>query len=426
MTKLYPIALIIALVLLAGCSKQTATPVAAAEGPKRVSVPTAQASTRTVPAGFDVTGAFVAEESSDIAPNIPGRVIATPVDAGDFVRQGQVIAEFEHRDAQLRVDQAKAQLNQATAAMRQAQSRIGYGGNGAFDPSQMPEVAAANAAYQSAKAQAKLAAADANRFAALVATGDVSRSNFEKVRTQQETADAQANAARQQYEAALNSARQAWGGVEGSHAAVEAARAQLAQAEKALADTTIRAPFDGFIADRPVAAGEHVGLANKLATIVKIGRMKLELQTPEQRASQAKTGMTVTARVAAWPDRVFTGKVTAVNPSINPASRIFLVEARFDNPKSELRPGMFSTARIQLPGGENAVFVPRTAVQRDKTTDSYQLFTIENGVARLKVVVPGEVEGDQIRIMSGLTGNETVATAKLAELYDGGPVEARK
>jgi multidrug efflux pump subunit AcrA (membrane-fusion protein) len=424
MTRLYPIALLAALLVLAGCSKQSATPVAAAEA-KRVSVPTAQASTRTVPAGFDVTGAFVAEESSDIAPHVPGRVIATPVDAGDFVRQGQVIAEFEHRDAQLRVEQAKAQLNQATAAMRQAQSRIGYGGNGAFDPSLMPEVAAANAAYQSAKAQAKLAAADANRFAALVATGDVSRSNFEKIRTQQETADAQANAARQQYEAALNGARQAWGGVEGSQAAVEAARAQLAQAEKALADTTIRAPFDGFISDRPVAAGEHVGLANKLATIVKIGSMKLELQTPEQRASQVKTGMTVTARVAAWPDRLFTGKVTAVNPSINPASRIFLVEARFDNPKSELRPGMFSTARIQLPGGESAVFVPRTAVQRDKTTDSFQLFTIENGVARLKVVVPGEADGDQLRIVNGLTGNETVATGGLANLYDGVPVEAK-
>jgi multidrug efflux pump subunit AcrA (membrane-fusion protein) len=426
MTRLYPLVLLAALLFLAGCSKPAATPVAAAEGPKRISVPTAKASTRSVPAGFDVTGAFAAEESSDIAPIVPGRVVATPVNAGDFVRQGQVIAEFEHRDAQLRVEQARAQLGQATAAMRQAQSRIGYGGNGAFDPSQMPEVAAARAAHESAQAQAKLAAADAQRFANLVATGDVSRSNFEKVRTQQETAEAHANAARQQYEAALNAARQAWGGVEGSQAAVEAARAQLAQAEKSLADTTIRAPFDGYITDRPVAAGEHVGLANKIATIVKIGSMKLELQTPEQRASQVKTGMTVTARVAAWPGRDFTGKVTAVNPSVNPTSRVFLVEAKFDNPKAELRPGMFSTARIVLPGGETAVFVPKTAVQRDKTTDSYQLFTIENGVARLKVVVPGEADGDQIRIVSGLSGNETVATARLGELYDGASVEGKQ
>jgi multidrug efflux pump subunit AcrA (membrane-fusion protein) len=426
MTRLYTSALLAAALILGGCSKHNATPVAAAEPAKPVAVSTAQAVTRTVPAGFDVTGAFVADESSDLAPNLPGRVIATPVNAGDFVRAGQVIAEFDHADAQLRVDQARAQLAQATAAQRQAQSRIGYGGNGAFDPAQMPEVAAARAAYESAKAQAKLAAADAQRFANLVATGDVSRSNFEKVRTQQETADAQANAARQQYEAALNGARQAWGGVEGSQAAVDAAKAQLAQAEKNLADTSIRAPFDGFITDRPVAAGEHVGLANKLATIVKIGVLKLELQTPEQRASQVTTGMTVNAGVAAWPDRLFTGKVTAVNPSINPVSRVFIVEAKFPNPKAELRPGMFSTARVQLPGGENAVFVPRTAVQRDKTTDSYQLYTIENGVARMKVVVPGEAEGDQIRIVSGLAGTETVATGRLADLYDGAAVEVKR
>jgi membrane fusion protein (multidrug efflux system) len=115
-----------------------------------------------------------------------------------------------------------------------------------------------------------------------------------------------------------------------------------------------------------------------------------------------------------------------VNPSIDPASRVFIVEAKFENPKAELRPGMFATAKVVLPGGENGVFVPRAAVVRDQTTDSYQLFTVESGVARLKVVVTGEVDGDSIRIVNGLTGTETVATGRLAELYDGVAVEARQ
>ncbi len=59
---------------------------------------------------------------------------------------------------------------------------------------------------------------------------------------------------------------------------------------------------------------------------------------------------------------------------------------------------MFATARVLLPGGENAVFVPRSAVLRDKTTDSNQVFAIENGKARLRVVVLGDAEGDQVRI----------------------------
>ena len=288
----------------------------------------------------------------------------------------------------------------------------------------MPEAVAARATLESAQAMARQAAADAKRYENLVASGDVSRSAFEKARTQQETADAQVNAARQQYEATLNGARQSWGAVENSQASLEGIRAQLAQAEKGLADTTIRAPFDGFITARPVAAGEYVALSNKIATIVRIGSMKLQLQAPEQQAARGKLGMTVLARVAAYPDRDFTGKITAVNPSVDPNSRVFILEARFDNPKGELRPGMFATARVLLPGGESAVFVPRSAVVRDKTTDSYQLFTIDNNIAHLHVVVPGEVEGDQIRVVNGLTGNETVAASGQSDLFEGAQVQA--
>jgi multidrug efflux pump subunit AcrA (membrane-fusion protein) len=426
MKRLLSVTFLPAILLLSGCGKPSALPAAAAEQPKRIAVPVARATTKTVTAGFDATGAFAADEQSDIAPLVAGRVLSTPVNEGDFVKQGQVICELDHRDAQLRLEQARAQLAQATAALSQAQSRIGHNGAAPFDPNQMPEAAAARASLESAQAQAKQAAADAQRFGNLVATGDVSRSAYEKYRTQQETAEAQANAAKQQYEAALNAARQGWGGVENAQAAVEASRAMLSQAEKGVADTTIRAPFDGYLTARPVAAGEYVALTNKIATIVKIAILKLQLQAPEQRAAQVRTGMEVQARVAAWPDRVFTGKVTAVNPSVDPASRIFVVEARFENPKTELRPGMFATAKVILPGGENGIFVPRTAVLRDKTTDSNQLFTVENGVARLKVVVTGEIDGDSIRISNGLAGAETVATGRLTELYDGVAVEARQ
>jgi multidrug efflux pump subunit AcrA (membrane-fusion protein) len=428
MKPLYALGIVsaLALVFAAGCSRPSATPVSAAGVPKRITVPAAHAALRTVPAGFDATGAFTADESSDVAPLVAGRVISTPVDAGAFVRQGQVICELDHRDAQLRLDQAKAQLAEATAALTQTQWRIGHAGAGKFDPETVPEVAAARANYEASQAQAKLAAADAKRYENLVATGDVSRSAFERVRTQQETADAQANAARRQYEAAVNSARQGWFAVETSQASLSGVSAQVAQAEKALADTTIRAPFDGYVSARPVAVGQYVALTNKIATVVKVRVLKLQLQTPEQRSSEVKTGMTVNARVAAWPDRVFTGKVTAINPSVDPSSRVFIVEAAFDNSHMDLRPGMFATAKVMLPGGENGVFVPQSAVARDKTTDSFQVFAIENGVARMKVVVPGEQQGSQVRVVSGLTGSETVATARLSELYDGAAVEVKQ
>src|ERR1019366_7599483 len=229
--------------MMAGCgsNKKAAD---AVEVVKPVAVSTATAVSREVPADFEETGTFVADESSDIAPMVAGRVIATPVDVGARVRQGQIICELDHRDAELKLQQARAQLQEANASVRQAQSRIGWV-SGEFDPTRVPEVAAALANYQSAQAQARLAAADSQRYANLVATGDGSRSAYEKAHTQQETAEAQANAAKQQYEAASNAARQSSEAISSSQASLESVKAQLAQAEKGVADTTIRAPFDG-------------------------------------------------------------------------------------------------------------------------------------------------------------------------------------
>src|SRR5436305_12963213 len=128
MNKTSTAALLFAIFLLGGCSRPTTSAASPVEGPKRVAIPTAQAVTRVVPAGFDATGAFAADEQSDIAPLVAGRVLSTPVNAGDFVRQGQVVCELDHRDAQLRLAQARAQAAQATAAQRQAESRMRLGG----------------------------------------------------------------------------------------------------------------------------------------------------------------------------------------------------------------------------------------------------------------------------------------------------------
>jgi multidrug efflux pump subunit AcrA (membrane-fusion protein) len=412
-------------ILLAGCgAKQTSVQAVSPDAAKPIAVATSIAVEREVRADFEETGSFMADESSDIAPPVAGRVISTPVDVGARVLQGQVICELDHRDAQLKLDQARAQLEEATASVRQAQTRIGLS-DGKFDPAKVPEAAAAQANYQSAQAQAKMAAADAQRYANLVATGDVSKSAYEKARTQQDTAEAQANAARQQYEAAINTARQSNEIISTSQASLDSVRAQLAQAEKGLADTTIRAPFDGYITARPVAAGEYVALTNKIATIVKIASLRLDLQTPEQRASQAHIGDAVVARVDAYPGREFEGKVSAVNQSVDPNSRIFILEARFANPATELKPGMFATARVRQPGGVQAVFVPRSSVIRDKTTDSNQAFVIQNGKARLRVVQLGDARDNTVRIVSGIAAGEVVAMNNQNELFDGAAVVSR-
>ena len=210
-----------------------------------------------------------------------------------------------------------------------------------------------------------------------------------------------------------------------AQASLAAGRAQLALAQKALDDTLIRAPIAGYVTDRPINVGEYVGTNAKIATLVRANPIKLQLQIPGSAAAGVGLGMRVTVHVEGYTDRDFEGKITALNPAFDPNSRSMLAEARFENPKMELRPGMFATARILLPAGEQAIFVPKSAVLVDPSMNSAEVFVLQNGKARVRVVRIGQAEGDSVRILSGVSPGEAVATSGLQQLYDGAGVKSR-
>jgi multidrug efflux pump subunit AcrA (membrane-fusion protein) len=418
--------LAISTLLLAGCGfrKETAEASGASPGSDAnpIVVSGSAAESRQVPLFADATGSFVAEESSDVAPLASGRVIQTPVDIGDRVEKGEIVARLDDSDALLRLQQAKASVEQADAALRQAQDKIGFTG-GPFKPEAVPEVQSARASYDSAVADSKLADADASRYESLLKTGDISRSNYEKQATLAETARARVNTALRQYESALNNARQNYQAIASAQAMLSVSRAQLAQAQKALDDTIIRAPISGYVAARQVSVGEYVSPASKIITIVRSNPIKLQLQISAMDTSRLSLGLRVLARIEGYGNREFEGKVTALNPSLDPNSRSMTVESRFDNPKLELRPGMFATARVILPGTEQVVMVPRNAVLIDPTLDSAEVFVVQSGRARVRVVQVYDAEAATVRIRSGVSAGEVVATDRLQQLYDGAAVK---
>jgi RND family efflux transporter MFP subunit len=424
-SKVFSIVLIAA--GLAACQhSETSASSGPAAGKAAVQTPTVatiRATAREVSATVQATGSFVAHDTSDVAPNEAGIIVTTLVDVGDIVQQGQVIARLDDRDAKLRLDQARAGQQQAEASVRQAQSKIGLGQNQTFDASTVPEVLAAKAAYESALAQQRLAQADAKRYENLVNSGDVSRSAYDKARTQVETADAQVNASRQQYEGTLNAARQNYQGVATQEAGQLGTRAQLAMAEKVLADTQVRAPFAGYVSARAATPGEYVSTSSKIATILRVTPIKLELQVPELYAQQMKRGLSVGASVSGYAGKVFEGSVTAINPAVDPNSRTFVVEVTFSNGDVALRPGMFATARIVLPGSTQGIFIPPNALITDATTNSSQVFLIRDGKARLAVVQVGERDGNLVRILTGIPADAVLATDHLQDLYDGQSVK---
>jgi multidrug efflux pump subunit AcrA (membrane-fusion protein) len=391
--------------------------------PPPVAVTTATAVAREVPSYFQATGSLLAQETSDVASQTSGQVISTPVSVGAFVRQGQVIARLNDRDARLRLQQAAAGVAQAIAGVRQAEARLGLSPGGNFNASNIPEVRAAAANYEQAQAQLRLAQANEARYRELVETGDVARSVYDQYRTTRDTAQAQANAARQQLDAAINTARQSNQAIQSAQAAVESARSQVAIAQKAVTDTLIRAPYAGYVSNRPIAVGEYVTPASVIATVLRTNPIKLQLQLPEAEVPFITQGMPVSLEVEAHRGKKFNGRVTDVNPAIDPTSRAATVEAEVENSDNSLRSGMFATARILRAGGSRAVFVPKASVVSDQNTQSYRVFVVQNGVAHLRVVQIGQEENDAIQIITGVNADEVVATANLDKLYEGARVQ---
>lgn len=390
-----------------------------------IAVTTAKAVAREVPSYIQSTGSLVADETSDVAPEVSGQVISTPVNVGAFVRQGAIIARLNDRDARLRLQQAQAGLKQALANVRQAEVRLGLSPNGRFDASTIPEVRAAGANYDSAVAQLRLAEANEQRYRDLVVTGDVAQSVYDQFRTTRDTARSQVNTARQQLEAAINTARQSNEAIRTAEAAADGARSQVSLAQKAVADTTIRSPYAGYVSARPIAVGEFVTTSSVIATVLRTNPIKLELLAPEAEAPHITPGMGVSLEVEAYKDRKFSGQVVAVNPAVDPVSRSATIEVTVENADNALRSGMFATAQIARKTGGSAVFVPRTAVFSDQNTQSYRVFVIEGDTAKLRVIQLGTQEGDTWQILAGVNADEVVATSNLGELFEGARVKAQ-
>lgn len=410
-------------------AKEIGGEAALATNPNPIAISTAQAVSRAVPSCIEATGSLIADESSDVAPQVSGRVQQTPVNVGSFVRAGDVIARLDDSDARLRLRQAELGVQAAQTNVRQAEARLGLQAGGTFNASAIPEARAAVANYEQAIAELRQAESNERRYRDLVETGDISMGVYEGYRTQRDTARARVKAAQQAQEAALNTARQSNQAIRAAQDAVEAARANVTVAQKAIADSIVRAPYAGYVSNRPVAIGEYVTPASVIATVLRTNPIKLQLQITEAEAPFVRAGMNVSLQVEAFRERNFAGQISAVNPAIDPTSRAVIVEALVPNNDNSLRAGMFATARIMrqsnnenASSSSNAVFLPRAAVLHDPNTQSYRAFVIQGDTAKLRVVQLGAEEGDLIRILSGVNADETVATNNLQQLYEGAKV----
>lgn len=398
--------LLVAVVLLVGCggSSKAQNKNGAAQGSPTptpvIDVSTTAAIRRELPRYLEATGSLAADEQSEVASLVSGKVTFVGTDVGNYIERGAVLIRLDDSDARIRLTQSEANVAQAEASVRQARARLGLNGGQQFDPNRVAEVGASRSALELAEKQLR-------RFEKLLETGDVSRSAYDQQKAQRDQL-------RSQYEAQLTAARQGFAAVQTAQAGVDAARTQTAQSQKAISDAVVRAPISGFVSERTADLGEYISPQSKIVTIVRTNPLRVRIDVPEQEIGKVRPGQSVSLAVSAFAERNFNGRVVRVAPGLNTTSRTLTVEAEVENGSGELKPGQFVTVRILLPESEAVVLVPQRAVKSDGTTA--RVYVIKDGRAQERLVQLGTTEGDMVAVRSGVEPDELVATSNVDQL----------
>lgn len=421
------VALVVSAVALSGaaCSRNSANANAANNQPTIVDITTTQAVMRQIPTYFEATGNLAGDEATDVAPAVAGKILEVNFDVGSYVQKGQVLVRLDPRDAQIRLEQAQAQVEQqrravdtAVAALRQAQVRLGLRDGQTFDIETFSQV-------KSVKANLVLADKELARAEKLFSTGDVSRSIVDQRRATRDALLGQLDEARSNAAVAVKAINAAEAQVAAAKAAIATGQTQVDQARKALSDTAIVAPISGYISDRVSDPGEYLSPNapnTKVATIVRTSSLRLKIDVPEQAIGKVAMGQGISLQVSAYPDRNFSGTVARILPGLNAAARTLTVEAEVSNGDGLLKPGQFATVRITQSKPENAVMVPTSAIRTEG--DINKIYVVKDGAVRELTVQTGLLENGMIQIKTGVSENDVIATSSLAQLYDGVQVRA--
>lgn len=331
---------------------------------------------------LNASGYVVAQRKAAVASKVTGRLEWLGVEEGSSVKEGEIIARLENRDA-------AATRQQAAAELQRSRSQV-----------------------ESARAEQHEAGLNLRRFRDLLAAGFVARAEFDQAEARQ---------------------RQAEAAVKASEAAVQTAAAALRGAEVALDYTQIRAPFDAVVLTKNADIGDIVtpiGAAAEakaaVVTIADLDSLQVEADVSESNLEQVKVGQPCEIQLDALPDRRFAGAVHMIVPTADRTKATVMVKVRFLEMDPNILPEM--SARVaflerSLTAQEQQ---PRTAVSRAAVVErdgKAQVFKVAEERARALTVTTGDELGDMLEIRSGVEPGARVILRPLGQIRDGSRVK---
>ena len=218
-----------------------------------------------------------------------------------------------------------------------------------------------------------------------------------------------------------------------SQSQLDTAQANFQQAQAAvdnlrsqIAKKTVRAPFSGRLGIRLVNLGQSLREGDAIVSLQTLSPIYVDFQLPQQYLNQVRQGLPVRVTADGLPDRQLTGKITAINPQVNVATRSIGVQATLQNAEELLRPGMFVSVEVVLPKLQTVLSIPTTAVlyapfgdsvfiiEEKQTEDGKKYLALRQQFIRL-----GEKRGDFVSVLSGLSAGESVVSTGVFKLRNG-------
>ncbi len=216
--------------------------------------------------------------------------------------------------------------------------------------------------------------------------------------------------------------------VQEAQANLASAQAQVQKIQAVIDQKVLRAPFSGEIGIPAIEVGEFVAAGARVATLQDVSTLRVDFSLPEQQLPRIEAGQAVRVILETGADA--TGAITAIEPRIDPTSRLVAVRAELDNKQGMLSPGQFARVRVSLPVQQGVISLPQTAVvaslygdyvyavvpAEDKTGDEQKLVT------KQIFVKTGSRERDLVEVTEGVAPGERIVTAGQNRLSNNVPV----
>ncbi|MDC0664293.1 efflux RND transporter periplasmic adaptor subunit [Marinobacter sp. SS21] len=189
---------------------------------------------------------------------------------------------------------------------------------------------------------------------------------------------------------------------------------------------TIRAPFAGKLGILEISVGNFLDKGSPVVSLQALDPVFVEFSLPQQHLGIIGEGLNVLVRTDSYPDHGFEGKITAINPAVDPSTRNVRLQATLNNPAGQLRPGMFVSLDLKLAQSRRALLIPATAVHYGPRGNSVFVVEEEQGeenaesmVVRQRTVKLGDRMGDFVIVEEGIGSGDQVVSTGVFKLRTG-------